>query len=53
MGNEPEPDLTKAMSMTNDTLKCRQRCDLQTETMMTTTSDFPNKETFPYRSEYW
>jgi hypothetical protein len=25
------------------------RCEIQTEAMMTTTSSFPNKETFPHR----
>ena len=35
----------------NKTQRCLQRCDLQLETMMTTTSRFPNKETFPYRHE--
>ena len=53
MGNEPDPNLTEAKNAKNETLKFRQRCDLQTETMITTTSDFPNKETFPFRSEYW
>ena len=54
MGNEPEPNLTEALStISNTSSKCLQRCDLQTETMMTTTSDFPNRETFPFRAEYW
>ncbi len=33
-------------------LKCLQRCELQTETMLTTTSTYPNKQTFPYRSDF-
>ena len=51
MGSSKDPDLTIAKSLTNQTQKCLQRCDLQTETMMTTTSQFPNRETFPYRKE--
>ena len=49
IGNEADPDLTKALNEANETRKCLQRCELQTGTMMTTTSTFPNRETFPYR----
>ena len=49
IGNEADPDFTKALNNDNETRKCLQRCELQTETMMTTTSTFPNRETFPYR----
>lgn len=51
LGSSKDPDLTHAKSAFNKTQKCLQRCDLQTETMMTTTSKFPNRETFPYRKE--
>ena len=51
LGSSKDPDLTNAKSAHNKTQKCLQRCNLQTETMMTTTSKFPNRETFPYRKE--
>lgn len=52
MGSSVDPDLTIANNTANETLKCLQRCDLQTETIMTTLSTFPNKETFLYRQEF-
>jgi len=32
-------------------MKCLQRCELQTESLMTTFSRYPNAETFPFRRE--
>jgi len=52
MGSHVDPDLTVAKNKANETLKCLQRCDLQTETVMTTSSIFPNKETFLYQPEF-
>jgi hypothetical protein len=43
LGSSKDPDLTTALSSRNQSQKCLQRCDLQTETMMTTTSQFPNR----------
>jgi hypothetical protein len=43
LGSSKDPDLTTAKSSRNQSQKCLQRCDLQTETMMTTTSQFPNR----------
>ncbi len=52
MGSSVDPDLTIANNTANETLKCLQRCNLQTETIMTTLSTFPNKETFLHRQEF-
>lgn len=52
MGSNVDPDLTITNNTANETLKCLQRCDLQTETVMITSSKFPNKETFIHRREF-
>jgi hypothetical protein len=52
MGSSNDPDLTVANDSLNQPLKCLQRCQLQTESIMTTSSSFPNKETFLYRPEF-
>ncbi len=52
MGSSFEPDLTFANNTVNESLKCLQRCDLQTETVLTTSSKFPNKETFIHRRDF-
>ena len=52
MGSSNKPDLSLAESKDNKTQKCLQRCNLQTESIMTTSSTFPNKETFIYRQEF-
>ena len=52
MGSSKDPDLTVANDTMDRPLKCLQRCHLQTETIMTTSSTFPNKETFLYRPEF-
>ena len=52
MGSSQDPDMTMVQTAENKTKKCLQRCDLQTETIMTTTSTFPNRETFVYRQEF-
>ena len=49
IGNEADPDLTKIKNDKNETMKCLQRCEIQTEAMFTTTSSFPNRETFAHR----
>ena len=47
-------DLTKAR--TNDTneepKKCYQRCEMQEQNLMSTSSSYPNKLTFPYRDDF-
>ena len=40
MGSSQDPDMTMVQTAENKTKKCLQRCDLQTETIMTTTSTF-------------
>ena len=49
-------DLTKAH--TNDstdpnaTMICRQRCESQEQMLMSTSSSYPNRQTFPYRDDF-
>ena len=45
-------DLTKAES--NETLqrKCLQRCEYQEQTFMSSTSIYPNRQTFPYQDQF-
>lgn len=52
MGSSKDPDLTVVQTLDNKTQRCLQRCDIQSETIMTTTSNFPNRETFLYRQEF-
>ena len=52
MGSSRDPDLTLVQTLDNKTQRCLQRCDVQSETIMTTTSNFPNRETFLYRPEF-
>ena len=52
MGSYKDPDMTMVQTADNKTQKCLQRCDFQTETIMTTTSSFPNREMFVYRHEF-
>jgi hypothetical protein len=49
---EHDPDLSFSSSSKHERLKCLQRCQLQTETMLTTTSTYPNKQTFPLRQDF-
>jgi hypothetical protein len=52
MGSDDhDPDLTFAKNSKNEKLKCLQRCQLQTETMLSTTSTYPNKQTFSFRPD--
>ena len=51
-GSSIDPDLTMANDTQNYTKKCLQRCELQTETVSTTSSTFPNKNTFFFRPEF-
>ncbi len=51
MGSHKNPNLSSANNTVNRKLKCLQRCNLQTETIMTTSSIFPNKKNFMYQSE--
>ena len=52
MGSSNDPDLTAANNTQNHTMKCLQRCDLQTDTISLSSTTFPNKETFFYRPEF-
>ena len=52
MGSSMDPDLTTANNTQNHTMKCLQRCDLQTDTVSLSSTTFPNKETFFYRPEF-
>jgi hypothetical protein len=47
-----EDDLTFSKSSKHQKLKCLQRCLLQSETMLTTTSTYPNQQTFPFRQDF-
>ena len=50
------------MADTNETLiewmnlyknkTCRQRCESQEQTLMSTSSSYPNRQTFPYREDF-
>ncbi len=51
-GNEVDPDLSKATNLQGQVHKCRQRCEIQTQSMMSTMSTYPNRQTFPYRSDF-
>ena len=51
-GTSMDPDLTIAIDIQNNTKKCLQRCELQTETVSATSSTFPNKNTFFFRPEF-
>ena len=51
-GTSMDPDLTIATDLQNNTKKCLQRCELQTETVSATSSTFPNKNTFFFRPEF-
>ena len=51
-GTSMDPDLTIAIDIQNNTKKCLQRCELQTETVSATSSTFPNKDTFFFRPEF-
>ncbi len=43
---------TYAKDISGKKLKCLQRCELQTETLLTTTSTYPNKQTFAHRPDF-
>ena len=47
-----DDDLTFSSSSNRQKLKCLQRCSLQSETMLATTSTYPNKQTFPFRQDF-
>ena len=51
-GNQGGNDLTLAES--NETLqrKCLQRCEYQEQTFTSTTSIYPNQQTFPYQDQF-
>ena len=52
LGSAIDPDLTIAIDTNGQSLKCLQRCDLQTEAVTGTLSTFPNKNTFYFRQEF-
>ena len=49
IGSEIDPNLMETSDISNTTKKCRQRCNIQVESMVATTSSFPNRETFAFR----
>jgi hypothetical protein len=50
MGNEVGPDLTKTCSTKNVEMKCYQRCEIQFETILSSSSIWPS-EMFYYRTD--
>ena len=52
MGSSMDQALTTANNTQNHNMKCLQRCDLQTDTVSSSSTTFPNKETFFYRPEF-
>ena len=56
-GNPEAPnDKDLTMALTNDTTepskRCRQRCEAQDQVLMSTSSSYPNRQTFPYRDDF-
>ena len=51
MGNE-EQNLTMAMDTDNSTRRCLQNCELQEQSLIQTSSDYPNWQTFPDRIDF-
>ena len=51
-GDESKPGLTWARAKWNELKKCRQRCQLQSQDMITTSTQYPNKLTIPRRRDY-
>ena len=45
-------DLTKAMTNSSEFKTCYQRCEMQEQNLMSTSSSYPNKLTFPYRDDF-
>jgi hypothetical protein len=52
MGNDYNPDLTKAHSNQGQLLPCLQRCELQSETLLLSSAIYPAKEVFFMRKDY-
>ena len=51
MGNE-ELNLTMALDTDNNPRKCLQNCELQEQSLIQTSSDYPNWQTFPDRVDF-
>ncbi len=56
IGNDNYDGVDLTMATTNSTdgtrLKCRERCEAQTQQLMSTSSSYPNRQTFPYRQDF-
>lgn len=51
-GNESNSDLTWARDGSDNLKKCRQRCEYQSQEMIVTTTNYPNKLTLPLRKDF-
>ena len=51
-GNEAEHNMTVATDASGNRRRCRQRCEIQSQEMISTTSAFPNVHTMRYREDY-
>lgn len=53
MGKDKDPDLTMAYNkVTGTTMRCLERCELQSEILLPTSGMYPSKEIFPFRKEF-
>jgi len=51
-GSESDPVLNFAWNNQSEHLKCRQRCETQTNNLVSTVSTYPNIQVLPYREDY-
>ena len=51
-GDDASPNMTSTRDRNQAMKKCRQRCELQSQEMVKTSSNYPNKLTLPFRKDY-
>jgi len=53
MGKDYGPGLTTAYNtVTGTTMRCLERCELQSEILLPTSGVYPSKEIFPFRKDF-